>query len=106
MIDDNEQRVADIIIMQVETIRHTALRGGRPPPLGNRTSALGDTVRSFLAGSSGDFRIAIFRHTAARAGASSMLSLTAEALGPWIERTAQARLTAIGGANRLRACTQ
>lgn len=91
---------------EASTALHTALRGGTPPSTGERNSALGERVRSFLGGSSGDFRIAIFRHTTSRVGSSPMLTLTSDNLLAWIETTARAKLEAIGGPDRLRACTQ
>ncbi|MBK8176601.1 MAG: hypothetical protein IPK66_15430 [Rhodospirillales bacterium] len=91
---------------EASTAVHAGLRGSAFPPTGKRTSALGERVDSYLAGTNGDFRIAIFRHTASRSGASTMLTLTSEKLGPWIEATAQARLQAIGGADRVRDCAK
>lgn len=91
---------------EASTAVHAALRGGTPPPMGQRTSALGETVDSFLAGTDGDFRIAIFRHTASRIGSSLTLTLTSDQLGPWIETTTRDRLQAIGGIERVRACAQ
>ena len=83
---------------------HAQLRGGALPPKRQRTSALGETVLSYREGLSGDFRIAIFRHTSRRQAPSLTLTLTPEELGPWIEDTARAKLQAIGGAERVRAC--
>ena len=91
---------------EASTALHTALRGGTPPLLGERTNALGEKVRSYLAGTSGDFRIAIFRHTASRNANTGTLTLTSGALEEWIESKAQARLAAIGGADALRSCAQ
>jgi hypothetical protein len=81
---------------------HAAIRNGAPH-LTPRTSALGETVQSYLSGMSGDFRVAIFRHTASRKGAT--LALTATTLGPWIAEHAAAGLARVGGVARLRACT-
>ncbi len=91
---------------EASTKVHADLSDGALPRKGTRTSALGQPVESYLAGSSGDFRVAIFRHTSQhRPGASTQLALTADALVPWIEKTAQAKLGAIGGAARVLACT-
>lgn len=112
-VDAATGRVAPFIVGDVggaldeaSTALHTALRGGTPPPLGERTNALGDKVRSYLGGTRGDFRIAIFRHTANRNTNSGTLTLTSDALGEWIESTARARLAAIGGPERLLGCAQ
>lgn len=91
---------------EASTALHTALRGGTPPPKGPRRSALGETVQSYLSGSSGDFRIAIFRHSTARIGTTSTLSQTADTLPAWIADTAKTRLAAIGGTGRVIACSQ
>ncbi len=66
--------------------------------------ALGETVESYREGLSGDFRIAIYRHTSRLRPHSSVVTLTPEEVGPWIDATARAKLQAIGGADRLQAC--
>ncbi len=84
---------------------HARLRGTATPPKTQRTSALGETVDSFRAGLTGDFRVAIFRHTSRRQGSSLTLDLTAAQLSPWIDTTVESRLQAIGGLDRVRACS-
>jgi hypothetical protein len=83
---------------------HAGLRGGAPPPRRQRSSALGETVGSYRDGLDGDFRIAIFRHTSRLRPGSSTVTLTPQELRPWIDATAEARLRAIGGADRVQAC--
>lgn len=90
---------------EASNVVHARLRGTATPPITRRTSALGEAVDSYRTGMNGDFRVAIFRHTSRLKPRSSMLALTAEEIGPWIDTTAQARLAAIGGLDRIRACT-
>ena len=113
IVDARANRTAAFVVGDIggaldeaSTSLHTALRGGVPPAKGTRTSALGEPVESFLSGTSGDFRVAIFRHTSKRLAGSTTLSLTSDDLPAWIETTAKLRLAAIGGPDRVMACTQ
>ena len=70
IVDARANRTAAFVVGDIggaldeaSTSLHTALRGGVPPAKGTRTSALGEPVESFFSGMSGDFRVAIFRHT-------------------------------------------
>jgi len=113
VVDAKNNRVAAFVVgdtggalNEASTALHSALRGGSPPPKGPRTSALGQAVESYLGGTSGDFRIAIFRHTSTRLPGTHTLALTREALPQWIETTAKARLSNIGGPMRVVACSK
>lgn len=89
---------------EASTAVHARLRGTGTPPKTPRTSALGEAVESFRTGLSGDFRVAIFRHTSRRQAGSLTLDLTAAELPPWIDTTVEAKLRAIGGPDRVLGC--
>ena len=84
-----------------------ALRGIDRLPTVRRRNAFGQEVDRLTGALSGDFRVAIFRHSAQRlAGQSAVLSLAAADLPAFIEATMTARLARLGGAGRVRACSR
>src|SRR5262249_6323470 len=79
-------------------------------PASRKMRALGQPGKGIGNRLSGDFRMAIFRHSAPLLppelrGGLSVLSKSADELGQWIAETARDRLQAIGGQARLISCT-
>jgi hypothetical protein len=79
-------------------------------PTKTKTNAFGESVERLVGARSGDFRVAIFRHTAPLLPAEERHGLTvldkpADTLAAWIEDTVKARLAEIGGAERVISCT-
>ncbi|MFK8251114.1 hypothetical protein [Ancylobacter terrae] len=85
----------------------TALRNGAAPPMGQDTSALGETVQRYTAGIRGDFRVAIFRHSSTSDPRQrTQLTLKQGEVEGWSRGVAEARLAALGGNQRLLDCTK
>lgn len=83
-----------------------ALRGVESLPTQRKKNAFGIEVDRLIGALAGDFRIAIFRHTAERMpGQKIVLAKMSTELPEWIERTGRARLAAIGGIDRVRSCS-
>jgi hypothetical protein len=87
------------------------LRGVDSLPTVRMTSALGESVQRLEGALDGNFRVAIFRHTAPllpvqQRGELSVLDKSAGELAQWIRETARERLRAIGGPARLMSCTE
>jgi hypothetical protein len=86
------------------------LAGVEQLPTKTKTSAFGEPVERLVGARSGDFRVAIFRHTAPllppeeRQGLS-VLDKPADTLVDWIKDTVGAKLAEIGGVERVIACT-
>jgi len=85
------------------------LRGIDELPTVKKISALGEPVQRLSGAVDGDFRLAIFRHTAALLpsqlrGKLSVLDKSASELEGWIEETAHDRLQAIGGVTQVVSC--
>ncbi|MGE5502923.1 MAG: hypothetical protein ACM31L_00735 [Actinomycetota bacterium] len=87
----------------------SALKGQERLATTKGTSALGKSVeRVEQPTARGDFRVAIFRHTSPRlpTKAGVVLNKTAAELPGWIGETAGSKLAAIGGIDRVLACTE
>jgi hypothetical protein len=83
------------------------LRGLQQLPTTRARNAFGVEVDRLTGAMSGDFRVAIFRHSAQRLpGQSSVLSLAAADIPAFIERVALERLERIGGPAGLRRCSR
>jgi hypothetical protein len=75
-----------------------------------KTNALGVPVERLKGARSGDFRVAIFRHTAPllpkeQRGRALVLDKTAQELPDWITKEVRQKLDAIGGGARVIRCT-
>lgn len=84
------------------------LRGLEKLPTSPKTNALGQSVQRLVGEKSGDFRVAIFRHSGVLMPGSSstkIIDKKASELSSWIASETAARLAAIGGADRVVACT-
>lgn len=87
-----------------------ALRGLQKLPTETKTSALGKQVERLKGALEGDYRVVIFRHSGPLLSSDEgkehhVLDKTAAELPAWITATVQAKLSAIGGAARIRACS-
>ncbi len=81
------------------------VRGKDSLPTVSSTSALGNRVTRLVGAATGDFRVAIFRHSAVLF-ATKVVGKSADELPCWIDDTTAKRLAAIGGVDRVRACTE
>jgi hypothetical protein len=80
-------------------------------PTARKTSAFGDAVERLEGSLDGDFRVAIFRHTAPllprdRRGEVSVLDKSAGEITEWIATVVRDRLHAIGDSAHVVACTK
>ena len=86
------------------------LAGINTLPARAKTNAFGVLVQRLQGAKNGDFRVAIFRHTAPllpseQRGQASVLNQTAENLPAWIRDTVHERIQSIGGPTRVIGCT-
>lgn len=84
----------------------SSLRGLDGLPTQRKKNAFGVEVERLVGAVAGDYRIAIFRHTAERLpGQKIVLARASAELPAWIERVGRERLLAIGGIDRVRSCS-
>jgi hypothetical protein len=82
------------------------VRGLERLPTTRAQNAFGVEVDRLVGAVAGDYRVAIFRHTAERLpGQPTVLAIPAADIPAFIERVARERLQQIGGAARIRACS-
>ena len=67
-----------------------ALRPEDPPRLTDHTSALGQPVKRYASGISGDFRFVIYRGSGSLVPGHALTTISASVLPDWIDRTAKA----------------